>query len=342
MSPRRRLKPNKPVEKLYPPGSLGAYAEEYCTWLTTRNYSGQTIRNRRYYLGFFADWCSQRGIETPGEVTKPIVERYQKWLFNYRKKGGEPLSFRSQHSQLLPVRALFKWLARQNYILHNPASDVDLPRLDRPLPRNTLSIDEVEKVLLAIDPQTPEGIRDRAIIETLYSTGIRRMELVNLKMYDVDYERGTVFIKLGKGQKDRVVAIGERAIAWVQKYLYEIRPQYASSPDTGILFLNDHGEPYSPDRLTVHVRELVNRGESAKQGSCHMFRHTCATLMLENGADIRFIQQQLGHADLKSTQTYTRVSITKLKAIHDATHPSAHLEKRNEIVDSQSPPQVNY
>ena len=314
----------------FEPGSIGAYAQEYCDWLETRNYSGQTVHNRRHYLLFFASWCSERGLEEPCEVTKPVIERYQKWLFTYRKNGGEPLSFRSQHAQLTPVRALFKWLARQNYLLYNPASEIELPRLDKPLPRNALSVDEVEKVLGAIDLRETGGIRDRALIETLYSTGMRRMELVNLSMYDIDFERGTVFIRLGKGKKDRVVPIGERALAWIRTYLYEVRPQYAPMPDSGILFLNDHGEQYSADRMTVHVRDLVDTAELVKKGSCHLFRHTCATLMLEGGADIRFIQQQLGHADLKNTQIYTQVSIGKLKAIHDATHPAAKLERREQ------------
>lgn len=326
--PKRKRK-KKPAPQLhYPPGTIGAYALEYCHWLEVRNYSEQTIKNRRHYLSSFAAWCAERGLETPSEVTKPVIERYQKWLFNYRKKGGEPLTFRSQHSQLLPIRAYFKWMARQNYMLYNPASDIDLPRLDKPLPRNTLSVEEVEKVIVSIDAREPTGIRDRALIEVLYSTGMRRKELVNLKMYDVDFERGTVFIREGKGRKDRVVPIGERGIAWVRKYLYEIRPSYASSPDNGALFLNDHGDPYNSDRMTAHVREIVERSEVGKRGSCHMFRHTCATLMLEGGADIRFIQQQLGHADLKTTDAYTRVTITKLKAIHDATHPGARLQKK--------------
>jgi integrase/recombinase XerD len=323
MPRKRKVRP----DPLYPSGSIGSYAQEYCDWLEMHNYSEQTVRNRRHYLSFFASWCSERGLEEPSEVTKPVLERYQKWLFGYRKKGGEPLSFRSQHSQLVPLRAFFKWLARQNYTLYNPASEIELPRLDKPLPRNTLSASEVEKVLAAIDPVEPAGVRDRAIIETLYSTGMRRMELVNLKMYDIDFGRGTVFIREGKGKKDRMVPIGERALAWVRKYMYEVRPQYVTMPDSGILFLNDHGEQYSAGRMTVHVGDLVNKAEVEKKGSCHMFRHTCATLMLEGGADIRFIQQQLGHADLKTTETYTRVSISKLKAIHTATHPGAKLEQ---------------
>jgi integrase/recombinase XerD len=195
-------------------------------------------------------------------------------------------------------------------------------------------------VLAAIDLREPLGIRDRAIIETFYSTGMRRKELINLLMYDINFERGTVFIREGKGKKDRVTPIGERAIAWVSKYLYEVRPLLVTVPDTGVLFLSDHGNPYTADNMTAHVGNLIKKAANiTKKGSCHIFRHTCATLMLEGGADIRFIQQQLGHADLRTVEVYTQVSISKLKAIHTATHPAAQLLPRDrlEIGEEKSP-----
>ena len=168
----------------------------------------------------------------------------------------------------------------------------------------------------------PIGIRDRAILETLYSTGMRRMELIGLRLYDLDTERGTIMVRQGKGKKDRMVPIGERAVVWCEKYMYDVRPSLAVEPDEGILFLTQSGEPFTPNRLTQLARTYVNAAEVGKKGACHLFRHTMATLMLENGADIRFIQQMLGHADLSTTQIYTRVSIRQLKEIHTATHPA--------------------
>jgi integrase/recombinase XerD len=338
MKKKKRNKDTEAVKTTPQPGSLAAYAEEYCEWLEIRNFSSQTIHGRRHYLLFFAEWCVERGLLKPAEVTKPVVERYQKWLFHYRKKNGEPLSFLSQHSQLLPVRALFKWLARQNYILYNPASDIDLPRIAKRLPHNALSVAEAESVLNAIDIREPLGIRNRAIIETFYSTGIRRMELVNLQIYDINFEHGTVFIREGKGGKDRMVPIGERAVAWVRKYLYEVRPQLAVMPDNGFLFLSELGEQIKTDRMTELVRGYVTAADIEKKGSCHLFRHTCATLMLEGGADIRYIQQQLGHADLTSTDIYTQVTISKLKEIHTATHPGAKLRPDDRLETSEKLP----
>jgi integrase/recombinase XerD len=156
----------------------------------------------------------------------------------------------------------------------------------------------------------------------LYSTGMRRMELIGLDLYDIDSERGTVMVRQGKGKKDRMVPIGERCVAWIDKYLSDVRPSLVVDVADRTLFLTNLGEAFTPNRLTQLVRNYVDAASIGKRGACHLFRHTMATLMLENGADIRFIQQMLGHADLSTTQIYTQVSIRQLKQIHTATHPA--------------------
>jgi len=150
------------------------------------------------------------------------------------------------------------------------------------------------------------GVRDRAILETLYSTGMRRSELIGLKLYDLDTERGTIMVRQGKGKKDRMIPIGERAVAWIEKYLADVRPELVVDPAEGILFLTNLGQAFTPNRPTQLVRQYVIAAELGKTGACHLFRHTMATLMLEHGADIRFIQAMLGHAELTTTQIYTR------------------------------------
>jgi integrase/recombinase XerD len=140
-------------------------------------------------------------------------------------------------------------------------------------------------------------------------------------------------IRLGKGKKDRMIPIGSRALAWIDKYVIEVRPALVREPDDGTLFLSNLNEAFTRNRLTQMVREYVDAASLGKRGACHLFRHTMATLMLENGADIRFIQQMLGHAELSTTQIYTQVSIRKLKEIHSLTHP-ARLEKRAEPVSN--------
>jgi integrase/recombinase XerD len=283
------------------------------------------VTNREVYLGYFIRWCDERGISQPCQVTKPILDRYARYLYHHRKAGGEPLSIASQHKHLVPVRALFKWLTRSNLILYNPASEIELPRLEHRLPKAVLSAAEADQVVNQPDLEDPLGVRDRAILETFYSTGIRRFELISLKLYDLDVARGTLMVRQGKGKKDRMIPIGDRATAWIDKYLVEVRPTLAFEPDDGTIFLTNEGEPFTPNRLTQLVRAYVDRADIGKRGACHLFRHTMATLMLEGGADTRFIQEMLGHAKLETTQIYTQVSIRKLKEIHSATHPGARL-----------------
>ena len=205
-----------------------------------------------------------------------------------------------------------------------------MPRLERRLPKHILTVDESEAIINQPDTSKPTGIRDRAILETLYSTGIRRMELINLKLFDIDNERGTVMVRQGKGRKDRMIPIGERALKWIEKYQSDVRPELSTPNDEGILFLTHLSEAFTPNRLTQLVRDYIDAADIGKRGSCHLFRHTMATLMLENGADVRFIQAMLGHVSLETTQIYTQVSIRKLKDIHTATHP-AKLERTKTI-----------
>ncbi len=275
---------------------------EFCEDMAARGYSERTVGNRRHMLSYLAAWLAERGITRPAEVTRPVLESYQRWLFHYRKSNGEPLSFRSQSQRLLAVRAFFKWAARQRHVLHNPASEIELPRAERRLPRPALTAAEAELVLTRPDLDSPAGVRDRAILEVLYSTGIRRAELASLAVTDIDHERQTLLVRQGKGRKDRMIPIGPRALAWVRRYLAEVRPRLVTQPDDGILFLSADGTGLALDALTRLASGYVKASGVPKAGACHLWRHTMATLMLEGGADIRYIQAMLGHAELSTTQ----------------------------------------
>jgi integrase/recombinase XerD len=189
------------------PGDLGdeagfaALAATYLEALLVLNYSGATVESRAHHLREFIKWCIERSLARPSEVTKPILERYQRHLYHHRKKNGQPLSFRSLHGCLVPVRAFFKWLCRQNHLLANPAADLDLPRAEKRLPRHVLTASEAERVLGTPDVGSPLGLRDRAMLGAFYSTGMRRMELLGLKLYDLDQERGTVLSARAKGKR---------------------------------------------------------------------------------------------------------------------------------------------
>jgi integrase/recombinase XerD len=294
-------------------------------WMRVKNFAERTVGNRVEQLAGLSVWCAERGLRRPADVTKPVLERYQRWLYHRRKDDGKPLTFRSQYTALSCARSFFRWLVKQNYLLSNPASEIELPKLEKRLPRYVLTTTEAEAVLMQPDLGTPLGVRDRAMIEVLYSTGIRRMELAGLAIYDLDVERGTLMVRQGKGKKDRMIPIGGRAIAWMDKYQREVRPELVVEPDDGTIFLTMDGEAFGGGALTALVRGYVRAANIGKTGACHLFRHTMATLMLENGADIRFIQAMLGHVSLTTTEIYSHVAIRKLKEIHDATHPGARL-----------------
>jgi integrase/recombinase XerD len=314
-------KPKAPVGDVRDPDSLYHHLLRYLAFLEERAYSAHTVLNRDTSLRHFIRWCDERGLTKPSQLDRPILERYQRHLFYHRKENGEPLSIRTQHQRIIPIRHWLQWLVKQGHLLYSPAADLDLPRTDTRLPKAILTVKEAEAVLAVPAVETVVGLRDRAILETFYSTGMRRMELAALSLQDLDFERGTVLIRQGKGKKDRMIPIGARALAWIAAYRDQARPELVAGRDDGTLFLTSAGEGLRPSHLTRWVADLVARAGVGKKGSCHLFRHTMATLMLENGADIRFIQAMLGHASLNTTQIYTQVSVQKLKAIHTATHP---------------------
>ena len=305
------------------PEGFGTAIERFVEAQAVKGYSASTARNYRSCLNQFAAWCTERAVLRPREVTKPILERYQRHLYYFRTDAGKPLSFYHQSKRLTVLKVFFRWLARQNFLLYNPASEIELPKVGHRLPKHILTAEEVERVLMAPDVRTSIGVRDRAIMETFYSTGIRRAELARLKLYDIDTGRGTVMVREGKGKRDRVIPIGDRALSWIDKYTCDVRPELVAPPDDATLFLTVDGSAFSGQRLTDMVKEHIAAAKIAKPGSCHLFRHTMATLLLENGCDIRFIQAMLGHVKLQTTEIYTQVSIKKLKEMHTAMHPAS-------------------
>ena len=316
---------NPPLPGEGDPDSLASYRARYLAWLGERGYSDETVGDRGRDLYAFIVWAAERGLGEPREITKPILERYQRHLYHWRKEDGQPLSFRTQAGRLTRVRGFFRWLARQNYILSNPASELELPRVERRLPATVLTAEEAEQVMAVPDLGDPVGVRDRAILEVLYSTAIRRTELTKLGLFDVDYGRAVLIVRQGKGKKDRVVPLGARAKAWLETYRDRVRPGLVAGRDPGLLFLSTTGTAMAPKKLSDRIGGHIERSGVGKRGSCHLLRHTAATLMLEGGADIRFIQALLGHESLETTQVYTQVSIAKLAEIHAATHPGARL-----------------
>jgi integrase/recombinase XerD len=299
------------------------YLGHYLEWRRVTGASEATVKSIDHNLSSFIDWCDVRGLSHPQEFTRAVLEAYQRALYLRRKRDGKPFSITSQLLRLRFLIGWCRWLSRERIIEHNAALDLVLPRKTKTLPKVVPSVEQMARLLAQPDLGEITGARDRAMLEVLYSTGMRSMELCNLTLSDVDLEHGTVWIRQGKGRRDRFIAIGARACEWVRRYLDEVRVHLVVRSDEWALFLTDYGEAYRRSRLGNLVSRYMRRA-GLMEGSCHALRHACATHMLENGADIRFIQAQLGHQNLSSTQVYTYVAIGKLKAIHAATHP-AHL-----------------
>jgi len=324
-----------PADDLRDPQSLAVLLHRFLDAHALANASPQTLRAREGHLRLFIVWAAARDLTRAGDITRQHLEAYHRHLHHTLTVDGHPRSPHTQHTYLSTLRVFFHWLAKHQVLPSNPASELTLPKLGSTLPV-VLTAEEAERILSLMDLTTPLGLRDRAMLETLYSTGIRRAELCGVLLHDVDARRGTLFIRHGKGNKARMVPIGERALAWIGKYLDEGRPHLLSDTDDGTLFLMHDGRPLTPGSATQRTNYYFRRAKITKHGACHLFRHAMATLMLEHGADTRIIQAILGHERLTSTQIYTHVAIDHLKAVHTATHPAARLRRSSTTNSTES------
>lgn len=316
----------QPVGPASDPKSLYALLLRFVTWRRERNWSETTLKTQTHHSYRFLCWANERGISYAAEVTRPLLERYQRWLYQYRKGNGEALTSRTQRTAVQPLQVWFRWMTQQHLLLANPAADLELPRLEKRLPRTILTVEQVEDVLSQCDLTTAQGIRDRALLELLWSTGIRRGEVERLDVCSVDAGRKILTIIQGKGKQDRIVPVGERALWWVNRWLYHVRPEVLVNPDCKALFLAMDGLAGLTVAGITRVAVQYLRACGIDRGSCHLFRHAMATQMLENGADLRWIQAMLGHRSVESTQIYTHVSIRALQAVHASTHPAEQRE----------------
>lgn len=319
---------NDPLFQVQDPLSLGFLAKQWLKALKLKGFKPQTLDTHFKWIRLFLRWCEIRGLNQVSDVTRNQVEAYQQSLT--RVPAGEtkpPLKAITQGNRLGTVRLFFKWCSQKRILVYNPAADLELPRVPRSLPRDILSVAEVERILSTCDLKFSMGIRNRAIIETLYSTGIRKSELRYLKPQDIDFEAGVLRVNDGKGGKDRLVPIGKRALAWIKKYLEEVRPKAPLGHEPW-LFLTRTGKSVSD--LTPIVWQIMKKAGVNKEGSCHLFRHTMATLMLKNGADVRVVQEILGHARIQTTQRYTHLCIDHLKLVHEKTHPARYPKPETE------------
>ena len=316
--------------------------EAYFVDLRVVNWTEATLERRKNSLGRFVRWITEREIHTLSEITPEILAAYQRSLLHIGNlRTRKPLQASTRASYVHAVSHWLQWACLGKHIPFNPAAGIELPKAEYRLPASFLSQSEVEHVINQPDVSTKIGIRDRSVLEILYSSAIRRSELLKLEIQDIDRARRLLHIRQGKGHKDRFVPIGVRALDWLTKYLQDVRPwllsgggckrnwkhprKFSSSlseQESQVVILCHNGGAMHPVNLSAMVRRYVRQAGITKKGSCHMFRHTAATLMMENGADLRSIQTLLGHASLNTTQIYAHVTLDRLRAVHDAMHPA--------------------
>jgi integrase/recombinase XerD len=349
---RGRRKGGTPLPQAAPHQGLDAHIDAFLSTLSCRAYSAASIHSHRWALRQFSQWAKQQQLHHPSQFRRADLSNYQHYLFHYLSpRGQKPLATNTQITRLGCIRRFFAALCRQNLIPANPASDLDLPRKQsRPLPK-TLSAQEIDLLLALPNIHNPFGLRDRTMLELLYATGIRRTELSQLDLGDYDPASHSLTIRKGKGGKSRLLPVGERAAQWLESYLLQSRPAFSYLPDQSALFLSGYGTRITPAYLGNWIKKLLLRCGIHKTGSCHLFRHTCATDMHRGGADIRYVQEMLGHARMETTQIYTHVHIEALREIHRRCHPhgkmsgEAQEEKATNTLDTektsfQEPPKV--
>jgi integrase/recombinase XerD len=295
-------------------------------------YAPRTVEGYRIHLKVLLAWLEERGLEL-SDVRREDMQAYQGALYARRKKDGQSYCAGSLANNLLVVQGFFRYLTRQGMLLADPASLLELPRREERLPRTILTPREAERILRSAAGGTPRELRDRALLETLYATGIRASELARLSPSDVDTEDRVLRVVMGKGRKDRTVPLTPGAARAIEAYLLRGRPRLLSPeaervgrPLRGrkrieLLFLANQGGELHRAVLSRIVARYARRASVKKPVTCHTFRHSVATHLLRGGADIRHIQALLGHERLQTTERYTRVEVSDLRKVLKLAHP---------------------
>jgi integrase/recombinase XerD len=289
--------------------------------MKVRNYAKATLTGYSRYLRQFLDYLRANDITDLKRVNRDTLTAYQVKLIGFRDEKGRRYTIATVSIKIRAVKRFFEYLESSNQILINPAEHIKEPKKETRLPRAVLTEDEARKILDTPNLSTMTGIRDRTIMEVFYSTGIRLAELMNITVYDCDLQGGMLRVK-GKFSKDRVVPLGKHAIRFLKEYITRVRPRHTkNNKAVRNLFVNQTGEPIASQAIQQQVRNYAKKAGIKKHVTPHVFRHTFATQLVKNGADIRAVQKMLGHSHLSVTHIYTRVAGVDVKKTHRESHP---------------------
>jgi site-specific recombinase XerD len=302
------------------------YVDLYRSFLQRKGYTKQTQESYERQVKAFCAFLKQYypRISTPTAVNKLIITDYHDYLCERRTPGDKPLANKSICLMLIALKSFFSFLVAEDFMAGDPTKALILPKQERRLVRDILTEPEVMKILKSCNRTTPFGLRDRAILELLYATGIRTTELCNLKVMDVDLKDQTVFIDRGKGNISRLVPIGQYASLYIEKYVQNGRRFFLKTKlhDPGCLFLTQFGNPFERRSINEWVmRPIQQKLRLKKHLTVYSLRHAVATHLLRHDVDVSYIAKLLGHRSLNTTQQYLKIEIGDLKRIHSLYHP---------------------
>ncbi|MEW5784891.1 MAG: site-specific tyrosine recombinase XerD [Bacillota bacterium] len=292
------------------------WLDEFSHYLSVeKGLSQNTLESYRRDLKKFLSFLRKEKINMPAAVNRAAITRY----LNALKQAGNAPSTISRN--IASIRSFFNFLMQEGLLEENPAHQLETPRLEKKLPR-VLTTKEVDKLLCQPKTNDQSGLRDKAMLELLYASGIRVSELVSLNTADFNPEVGFLRCR-GKGMKERIVPIGTMAINVVQEYLHNSRARLLKKNEEKALFLNHHGRRLTRQGFWKILKKYALKSKINGEITPHTLRHSFATHLLENGADLRSVQEMLGHSDISTTQIYTQITRRKIREVYDKTHPRA-------------------
>lgn len=298
--------------------------EYYLALCAAKGQSADTVYGKHSRLKQFYYWCTARELKTLDQITLDVMDDFMAYLNAQRKpRDGQPLGVAHKRNVLTTVKVFVATMYRKGLLSRNSLEGIELPSIGRALPKALFSRDEIERIFAQPLQFGQKGIRDRTILETLFASGARRGELLPIQLEDVDFKKQLLRLNHGKGRKERIVPISQRACEWLAVYIHKVRPAIRFVDSGNTLFLANNGKAYKPGKLSELVSRYIRLAGIKRFGACHLFRHATGTMMLDNGADLRHVQEMLGHASISTTQIYTHVSRQKLKEVYIKTHPSA-------------------
>ena len=296
------------------------FIKEFMDYLSIeRGLSKNTLESYSRDLNKYAGYLKKRGINNLDRVKRPDIQDFMMELKEGKGKTSQKLNSSSIARNLVAIKVFHRYLTSQRLLKEDVTSVIETPKLWKTLP-DVLDEKEVEAILESPNTRLKQGLRDKAALELMYATGMRVSELVNLKLTDLHMDMGFVRC-LGKGQKERIIPVGSKAKEAIQKYLEKARPKFLKKGESGALFLTRLGKQMSRQTFWMVIKRYVKDARIKKRVTPHTLRHSFATHLLQNGADLRIVQELLGHVNISTTQIYTHINKERLKQIHQKFHP---------------------